>query len=61
MKIKNMSSLPIKFTWKSFANEDEEESERGRLLYEINRMENIEMALLKQRLAEGFYGTNDGC
>lgn len=59
LKIKNMSNLPITFIWKSFAHEDEEEGERDRLLQEINRMESIELALLKKQINNGFYNSED--
>ena len=58
-RIRNMGSNPIKFIWKSYANSYEEEGERERLLYEINRMETLERNALRERIASGVYGKND--
>jgi hydrocephalus-inducing protein len=55
LRIKNLSNNPIKYTWKSFSCEEEEESERNRLLMEINRMEDIELSLLRQRVNDGLF------
>jgi len=57
VKIRNQSEIPINFKWKSFAKEGDEESERGRLHAEVQRMEDIERATLMQRIQEGFYNT----
>ena len=57
VRIKNMSEIPINFKWKSFSRESEEESERSRLLVEVERMEEIERNSLMQRIQEGFYNT----
>jgi hydrocephalus-inducing protein len=55
MRIKNTSDVPINFVWKSFSSQEEEETERGRLLNEINRMEAIEQSSFQDRLQSGFY------
>ena len=55
LKIRNHSDAPISYNWKSFHSVEEEESERDRLLMEINRMEEMEHAALRQRIMEGFY------
>ena len=57
VKIKNNSEIPIDFKWKSFAKEFEEDSERTRLLAEVNRMEELERSSLMHRIQEGFYNT----
>ena len=54
-----MGSNPIKFIWKSYANAYDEEGERERLLYEINRMETLERNALRERIASGVYGKTD--
>eukprot|EP01031_Cornospumella_fuschlensis_P035773 gene35773-43390_t len=59
LKIRNHSSAPISYRWKSFLTEDEEESERNRLLVEINRIEEEERAILMQKIAEGYYDNMD--
>lgn len=55
LKIRNSSTAPVSYRWKSFSTEEEEEAERGRLLIEINRIEEEERAIFLQRVAEGFY------
>ena len=60
VRIKNMGSYPIQFSFKSYSNSIDEENERNRLLYELNRMEAIEKNSLKERLNAGFYDDNDG-
>eukprot|EP01034_Spumella_vulgaris_P022205 gene22205-28319_t len=55
LRIRNLSDAPISYMWKSFSNVDEEEEERDRLLSEINRMDDLEHAVLHQRIGEGFY------
>ena len=55
LKIKNSSDIPIKYSWKSFASDEEEENERQRLLQEIARMETIEKAALRDRIFNGVY------
>jgi len=55
LKIKNSSDIPIKYSWKSFASDEEEENERQRLLQEISRMESIEKAALRDRIFNGAY------
>ncbi|RYH22951.1 hypothetical protein EON65_18485, partial [archaeon] len=59
LKIRNHSSAPISYRWKSFLTEEEEESERNRLLVEINRIEEEERAILMQKIAEGYYDNMD--
>ena len=58
-RIRNMGSNPIKFIWKSYANAYDEEGERERLLYEINRMETLERNALRDRIASGVYGKTE--
>ena len=55
MRIKNTSDVPINFVWKSFSSQEEEETERGRLLVELNRMEAIEQESFRDRRQQGFY------
>lgn len=55
LKIKNSSDIPIKYSWKSFAGDEEEDNERQRLLQEIARMETIEKAALRDRIFNGLY------
>ncbi|CAK4295658.1 unnamed protein product [Aphanomyces euteiches] len=47
IKICNASDHPIEFTWKAFAGERNEESERERLLGELARMEEAEVEELQ--------------
>eukprot|EP01042_Synura_sphagnicola_P000147 gene147-148_t len=54
MRINNLSDIPIKFSWKSFTNRDEEEAERERLFVEIGRMEALEQTAFR----EGVYNFN---
>ena len=53
LRINNLSDIPIKFAWKSYATVEEEENERERLHIEIGRMEKMEQAALR----EGVYNT----
>jgi hypothetical protein len=55
LKIRNLSDAPIRYRWKSFATEVEEEAERQRLLLEINRIEDEERTILYNRVGEGYY------
>lgn len=58
LKIKNLSSQPVMYTWKSYVTMAEEEEERDRLLYEINRMESIEKNILLENVPqEGYENT----
>ena len=58
LKIKNLSEEPITYMWKSFADDADEDTERKRLLMEINRMDDMERQMLQQRIAEGYYSNN---
>jgi hydrocephalus-inducing protein len=49
LKIKNSSSQPVKYTWKSYKRGSDEEEERDRLLHEINRMQSIERASIMEK------------
>ena len=60
LKIRNLSDAPIRYRWKSFSTEDEEEAERERLLTEINRIEEEERSELQQRVLQGFYSHTGG-
>jgi hypothetical protein len=60
LKIRNLSDAPIRYRWKSFATEDEEEAERERLLTEINRIEEEERAELHNRVMQGLYTNSSG-
>lgn len=53
LKIKNSSSQPVKYTWKSYKKGSDEEEERDRLLYEINRMQSIERASIMEKTGTG--------
>lgn len=55
LKIRNLSDAPIRYRWKSFATEAEEEVERQRLLMEINRIEDEERSMLYNRVSDGYY------
>lgn len=57
LRIRNLSDSPITYMWKSFSCEEEEEMERDRLLLEINRMEEMEYAAMRQRIRNGYYRT----
>eukprot|EP01038_Epipyxis_sp_PR26KG_P004323 gene4323-6124_t len=59
VRIRNSSDMPINYSWKSFANLDEEDMERQRLLMELNRMEEIEMQELQQRIVDGLYSNGN--
>ena len=57
LKIRNLSSQTVTYTWKSYSTLSEEDDERDRLLYEINRMESIEKnVLLDKVMGGGFDG-----
>lgn len=60
LRIRNASDAPIRYRWKSFATEEEEEAERERLLVEINRIEEEERATWQERLMSGAYDNMDG-
>jgi hydrocephalus-inducing protein len=49
LKIKNSSSQPVKYTWKSYKRGSDEEEERDRLLHEINRMQSIERVSIMEK------------
>jgi hypothetical protein len=49
IKIKNMSNVPITYSWKSCGKEYEDDYERERLLQELNDMEEAEMKSLLSR------------
>ena len=53
LKIQNLSSEPVTYTWKSCSTVGEEDQERERLLYEINRMESVEKNILLERIPLG--------
>ena len=53
LKIQNLSSEPVTYTWKSCSTIGEEEQERERLLHEINRMESVEKNILLERIPLG--------
>eukprot|EP01033_Poteriospumella_lacustris_P008315 gene8315-5998_t len=55
LKIRNASDAPIRYRWKSFATEGEEEAERERLLVEIDRIEEEERTQWQERLLSGAY------
>jgi hydrocephalus-inducing protein len=55
LRIRNLSDAPIRYRWKSFATEGEEEAERQRLLMEINRIEDEERTILYNRVGDGYY------
>lgn len=60
LKIRNLSNQPVTYTWKSYVTKAEEEDERDRLLYEINRMESMEKnVLLEKSERNGFENEND--
>lgn len=64
-RIKNNSSQPIKFIWKSSSSNYEEGKERSRLFEELNRLENIEVSSLKNDMndsmgAMSLYDENNG-
>jgi hypothetical protein len=50
LRIKNMGSQSIRYTWKSYSTAGDEENEKERLLFEINRMEGIERAALEENI-----------
>jgi hypothetical protein len=60
LKIRNSSDAPIRYRWKSFATEGEEEAERERLLGEIDHIEEEERAQWQERLLSGAYENSDG-
>ena len=51
LKIVNRSDIPIEFSWKSFEGVAEEESERSRMILELDRMEAQEMEDLRGSIA----------
>lgn len=56
LTIRNSSSQPVKYTWKSYKKSSDEEEERDRLLYEINRMQSIERASMVEKTGTGEFG-----
>ena len=42
IKVQNRSEIPVKFSWKQFANDEEEEFERERLFADLAAMEELE-------------------
>lgn len=49
LKVRNLSPQPVTYTWKSYKHAVDEEEERDRLLYEINRMESMERATISEK------------
>ena len=59
LRIINNSEMPISFSWKSFANNLEDEFERQRLEREINRMEDIEMNAFFESVEQGAFAADN--
>ena len=57
--IKNTSEYTVDYIWKSFATIYDEESEKNRLLNEINHLEEQEYSVFYKRIASGYYNTNN--
>ena len=48
VKVQNKSEIPVKFSWKQFVNERDEEAERARLAADLTRMQELEEDALER-------------